>query len=175
CVVAGLEVPPWVRVVAAGCTFDAGSRTELALRAAGARVHLRHCTVHGQTLAGELYASSCVFAGSVRVDRRDQGWIRHSLIGEGGAPPRAYRSHVVSVALSSIAPESPLYLALADNNGATLLQAGEFGRRPGAFGDWNQRLNELTVRTEEFLPAALVPHHIDRTTHDINRMNRRAS
>jgi len=124
CVVAGLEVPPWVRVVAAGCTFDAGSRTELALRAAGARVHLRHCTVHGQTLAGELYASSCVFAGSVRVDRRDQGWIRHSLIGEGGAPPRAYRSHVVSVALSSIAPESPLYLALADNNGATLLQAG---------------------------------------------------
>jgi hypothetical protein len=132
CVVAALEVPPWVRVLAAGCTFDAGSRAAVAIGARGADVRLRHCTIHGALEAGELFASSCVFGGAVRVDRRDRGWLRHCLLPSRGRAPRAYRSLDSVVQFASTSPTSPAYLLLAKNNGVAALANGEHGRMPGA-------------------------------------------
>jgi hypothetical protein len=172
CVLGAVEVPPWVRIIAAGCTFDAGSRQAPAIQAAGARLHLRHCTVHGIVQAGELRASSCAFAGAVRTDRPDLGWIRYSLLPEGGRPPRQYRSLIGQVALASIQPTHPGYLVLADNNTDAALVAGELGRLPGAHADRRSRLRELEERTADFLPIGMMPHHIDRATFDLNRMAR---
>lgn len=172
CTVAALEVPPWVRVVAAGCTFDAGSRAAIAVRASGADVRLRHCTVHGELEAGELRASSCVFAGAVRVDRPDLGWVRHSLLATGGRPPRAYRSVVAAAAFASSSPTDPGYLALAANSSDAAFAAGELGRPPGAHDDRGRRLRELDVRATDFVPVGLVPYHIDRATDDLARMSR---
>lgn len=172
CQVAALVVPPWVRVIAAGCTFDAGSREQPAIAASGADVRLRHCSVHGALTAGELRASSCALAGSVHVDRPDRGWVRHSLLPEGGRPPRSYRSLLGPVAFASSIPTHPNYLVLADTNGAAALGAGELGRSPGAHEDRGRRLRELELRSADFLPAGLEPHHADRTLHDLNRMSR---
>jgi Phage tail protein (Tail_P2_I) len=171
CRVGALQVPPWVRVIAAGCTFDAGARDAFALSAVGGSVYLRQCTIHGRVDAGELKASSCVFAGSVRVDRRDRGWIRHSILTPGGRPPRTYRTVESIPAFSSVHPTHPNYLVLAENNSQAELALGEAGLRPGAAAEHSQYLRELEQRTADFLPIGLVAHHVDRATADLNRMS----
>lgn len=174
CRVGTLQVPPWVRVIAAGCTFDAGDRDASAVSAVGASVYLRHCTIHGVVNAGELKASSCVFAGNVHVDRRDRGWLRHCIVPSGGRPPRTYRTLEGFAALSSVDPTQPDYLGLAENNSRAQLAAGESGLRPGAAGEYNQSLRELEHRTADFLPIGLSAHHLDRATADLNRMRKPA-
>jgi hypothetical protein len=173
CLVGGLEVPPWVQVVAAGCTFDAGSPDAVALAAAGARLRLRHCTVHGRTLAGLLEASSCAFKGQLVCDRPDLSWARYSLLPEGGRPPLLYQSVLHAISFASLRPTEPHYLVLDDNNGAAARSAGERRCVPGAHAESTQRLLELTTRAEDYLPMTLVPYHVDRTTLDIFRMHRR--
>ncbi len=174
CLIGRLEVPPWVQVIAAGCTFDGGSPDQPAIAAVGAGLRLRHCTVHGVTAAGVLEASSCAFKGAVVCDRQDLSWARYSLLGEGGRQPLLFESPIHSISFASIDPADPHYLALAENNGAALLSAGERRRVPGAHGDRAYRLTELTARTDEFLPIAMVPWHIDRSTQDLNRMQGRS-
>ncbi|MCB9947527.1 MAG: hypothetical protein H6842_06845 [Rhodospirillaceae bacterium] len=174
CLVGRLEVPPWVQVVAAGCTFDAGAPDLPAIAAGGARLRLRHCTIHGETQAGVVEASSCAFKGRTVCDRQDLSWARYSLLAESGRPPLMYESRIHPVSFASIDPARPDYLALADNNGAAALAAGERRRRPGAHWDTAQRMTELAERTEEFLPIAMVPWHVDRSTHDLNRMQGRS-
>jgi hypothetical protein len=172
CMVGVLDVPPWVRVIAAGCTFDAGGRAAPAIRAAGARVRLRHCTVLGATQAGQLEASSCAFAGAVTVDRPDLGWLRHCLLPPGGAPPALHRSLIHGVSFASVAATDPTYLVLAPNNGAAALTAAEAGGVPGAHGERTDHERELYGRTDDNLPIGLVPFHVDRTTTDLFRMGR---
>lgn len=167
-----VEVPPWVELIAAGCTFDSGSSGTPAIRALGARVQLRHCTVRGGVEAGILEASSSVFDGAVFTDRPDLGWMRFSLVPRDGRLPRLYRSLQRHVSFLSSHPPDPTYLVLADNNGEAALRAGENSRRPGAYADRRQRLRELHERTDDFLPIGLVPHQLDRTTLDLNRMAR---
>ncbi len=173
CMVGTVELPPWVRLVAAGCTFDAGSRDAVALQAAGARVRLRHCTVLGATEAGVLEASSCAFAGEVRTDRKDLGWLRHSLLARGGRPPSLYQSLVHTVSFVSVRQTDPGYLVLAENNGPVALHTAERGGVPGAHGERSEHLRELLARTDENLPIGMVPFHVDRTTEDLERMGRR--
>ena len=175
CHIGTLEVPPWVQVIAAGCTFDAGDRAAVALAAAGARVRLRACTVVGRTQAGLLEASSCAFAGTVSVDRTDLGFARYCALAPGGRLPLTYRSRTQVVSLKSVDPLSPVYLVLDDNNGPDLLAVGEGGRIPGAHGERTQQLRELHARTQDHLPMGLVPHHRDRTTADLVRMRRRTT
>ncbi len=173
CQISRLEVPPWVEVVAAGCTFDGGGRDQPALLAGGARVRLRHCTVRGRTRAGVLEASSSVFAGTVRTDRSDLGFLRYCVLPDAGTPPLLYRSHRHSVSFASVSPTVPNYLVLDTNNGATILEAGERRARPGAYGERDRQLRELHERTANHLPMGLVPFHVDRTAIDLFRMSRR--
>lgn len=172
CMVSSLEVPPWVRVWAAGCTFDAGSRDEPAIRAAGATVRMRHCTIRGATEAGVLEASSSAFAGQVRVDRPDRGWLRYSLFARGGRPPPLHRSQAHTVSFISGQQTDPGYLVLAENNGPGALHASETGGVPGAHGERSDQERELLARTDLALPVGMAPFHVDRTVEDLTRMSR---
>ncbi|MBZ0233026.1 MAG: hypothetical protein K8M05_11910, partial [Deltaproteobacteria bacterium] len=174
CVVGKLEVPPWVKLVAAGCTFDAGARDDkaIAIAAAGAHVRLRHCTLYGGIDAGQLEASSCVIAGVATVDRQDLGFVRHSLVQRGGRPPRLHASLMHTASFISARPTDPGYLALSENNGPAL-RAGEDGTQPGAYAERGDHERELTSRADDFLPIAMTPVHLDRTTHDLYRLDRR--
>ena len=170
CRLGRVELPPWVRLTAAGCTFDAGDRQATAVAAAGADVRLRHCTVHGRLLAGRLAASSCVLTGAVVCDRPDRSWLRHSVAAPGGRAPQAFRGVVARTSLASVDPGHPLHLALAENNAAAVLAAGELGRTPGAHAGLAARRRELVERAADFLPLALVAHHVDATAADLERM-----
>jgi hypothetical protein len=172
CQLGVVELPPWASLVAAGCTFDAGARDAVAIRAAGAAVRLRHCTVHGRVEAGSVKASSCAFAGEIRVDRDDLGFIRHSLLARGGRTPRPYASLVHTVSLVSLDAASPAYLVLAENNGPGALAVGEGPATPGAYGERGDHERELLARSGEFLPIGMAPVHVDRTVFDLYRMAR---
>jgi len=175
CQVGVVELPPWVRLIAAGCTFDAGARDAVAIRAAGAQVRLRHSTVHGIVEAGKLEASSCAFAGEVRVDRTDLGFLRHSVYARSSAydGPRPFASVAHTLGFVSIDPASPGYLVLAENNGPGVFAVGEGASQPGAYGERGDHERELGYRTGEFLPIGMDPLHVDRTTFDLYRMGRR--
>jgi hypothetical protein len=173
CLIGQLEVPPWVQVIAAGCTFDGGAPDQPAISAAGARLRLRHCTVHGTTAAGVLEASSCAFKGQISCDRPDLSWSRHSLVAEGGRLPPLYQSLTHQISFESLHPTHPDYLLLSDNNGAMPLVAGERRRMPGAHDARTARLTELVERTEDFLPLGLLPQQVDRSVIELSRMRRR--
>lgn len=170
CVVGCVELPPWVRLVAAGCTFDAGA-AGLAINAPGSPVRLRHCTVRGGIEASELQASSCAFDGPVRANRPDQGFIRHSLLRRGPSQPRLYRALDRTPSFVSVDPASPSYLVLADNDDAAVT-AGELGRAPGAHDPRSDQARELVERTRLSMPMTLVACHVDRAVNDLARMNR---
>lgn len=172
CRVGCVELPPWVSLVAAGCTFDAGDRDAPAIRAAGARVRLRHCTIYGAVEAGELGSSSCVHAGPVRVDRPDRGFVRHGVLARGGEPPAAFASRVHVAGFVSNRPTDPGYLVLSSNNG-DVLTLGEDGSQPGAYAERAGQARELAARTNEFLPIGMASVLVDRTTHDLYRLSRR--
>ncbi len=171
CVLGAVELPPWVRLVAAGCTFDGGPGGR-AIRAAGAEVHLRQCTVRGSVEAGRIYASSCALGGPVRATRVDLGWIRYSLLPVGPGQPVLHQCLDSTVVFASTNPTDPTYLVLADANGTAALAAGELGRIPGAHGERTDRLRELQTRTELQLPIGMVAVHLDRVTNDLAQMGR---
>jgi hypothetical protein len=172
CEVGVLEVPPWVDVLAVGCTFDAGTRGATAVAAPGASVRLRHCTVHGRTEAGVLQASSSAFAGPLVTDRPDLGWLRYCVSAGTGRPPVAFRSVTASLSFASQHPLDPAYLRLDDNNGTAVLSAAEHARTPGAHHELAGRVHELDARTDEFLPLALAPVHVDHAVADLVRTRR---
>ncbi|RKH41298.1 phage tail protein [Corallococcus sicarius] len=172
CMVGAIELPPWVHLIAAGCTFDAGDRDATAIRAAGARIRLRHCTVLGATEAGVLEASSCAFAGEVRTDRPDLGWARYSLLARGGQPPVSHQSRVHTVSFHSHRQTDPGYLVLGDNNGPDALHASERGGVPGAHDERSEHERELLARTDDSMPIGVTPFHADRTQDDLARMSR---
>ncbi|QAT84704.1 hypothetical protein EJ065_3137 [Corallococcus coralloides] len=172
CMVGVIELPPWVHLIAAGCTFDAGDRDAVAIRAAGASVRLRHCTVLGATEAGVLEASSCAFAGEVRTDRPDLGWLRYSLYARGGQPPVSHQSRVHTVSFQSNRQTDPGYLVLGDNNGPEALHASERGGVPGAHDERSDHERELSARTDDSMPIGITPFHADRSQDDLVRMSR---
>ncbi len=173
CQVGAIEIPPWATLVATGCTFDAGDNSAVAIRAAGARVHLRHCTVRGRTDAGLLAASSTVFTGRVRVDQSNEGWLRYSVLPTGGRPPSRYLCRAENVALSGDQPLRPDYLLLSPSNPPELWEAGEAGRCPGAYAERSDRDRELTLRSAEFVPVGTTPLQKDRVPVDLARIRRR--
>jgi hypothetical protein len=169
--VGAVDLPPWARLIAAGCTFDGGLDGR-AIRAAGAEVHLRQCTVRGAVAAGTIYASSCAFGGPVRAMRTDTGWIRYSLLPVGPGQPVLHQCRDQAVAFASTQPADPRYLVLADDNGKVALAAGELGRIPGAHGERSDHLRELTTRTDQHLPVRMIAVQLDRATQDLARMGR---
>ncbi|MES2639543.1 MAG: phage tail protein [Myxococcota bacterium] len=174
CLVGAVELPPWVRFVAAGCTFDGGGGDGgggAAIVAGGADVRLRHCTVRGRIEAGELRASSCVLSGAVDVDRPDVGWIRHSVAPATRRAPQIYRCTTVPPNFLSVLPEDPLYLRLADD--PRLLAQADEGRTPGAWHDQAERLDELARRTDESIPMGMLALHDDRSLTERARALRR--
>ncbi len=172
CELGALQVPPWTDVLAVGCTFDAGDPDGVAIAAAGAGVRLRHCTVHGRTVAGVLRASSAVLAGPVVTDRPDLGWLRYCVSPGTGRAPLAFRSLTGRPSFVSLRPADPDYLRLDVNNGPAVLRAAEQRRTPGAHHDLADRIAELDLRTDEFLPLALAPFHVDHAVADLVRIRR---
>ncbi|MEQ1955829.1 phage tail protein [Mesorhizobium yinganensis] len=173
CHVGRAALPPWAQLIATGCTFDAGDRGAAAIDATGGRIRLRHCTVLGTTLAGQMEASSCVFAGEVIAGRPDLGHLRFSVLPEGGRPPMQFRSMVAPVSFTSALPGCASYLALDDNNPPALMMAGERGQSPGAYADRVGACHEMISRTEDFLPMGMTALHEDRTRRVGFAMNRR--
>jgi hypothetical protein len=173
CHVGRVALPPWAQLVATGCTFDAGARDATAIDAAGARLRLRHCTVLGATLAGQIEASSTVFAGPVIAGRPDLGHLRFSVLPEGGRPPLHYRCLVGPVSLTSTLPGDASYLALDENNPVDLLTAGERGQSPGVYFDRAGTTLEMMSRNDDFLPMGMAAFHEDRTRRAGLVMNRR--
>lgn len=173
CIVGRVELPPWVRLVASGCTFDGEGGP--AIVAPGARLRLRHCTVHGSVTCGVLEASSSAFTAPVFTDRPDLGWLRYSVLQEQGRAPVRFRCVEAPLSLRSLRRTDPTYLLLAENNPESVLGAGESGRIPGAHGERAGALRELHERTRDHLPMGLEPHHIDRATQDLDRMGRRTT
>ena len=173
CVISRLEVPAWVQVVAAGCTFDAGDRTTPALMAPGAHLRLRECTVRGAVEAGVLEATACVLAGRLSCDRPDLGWLRRCVtVPEPDRRPRSWAGVTADVSFAEGRPTWPRYLVLDDNNPTAVLTAGEGGRPPGAHADRGRSALELARRTDDFLPLGLAAHHSDRAADDVHRMGR---
>jgi hypothetical protein len=171
CELGVLDVPPWVDVVAVGCTFDAGAPDGVAVAAAGAGVRMRHCTVHGRTVAGVLRASSSAFRGALVCDRPDLGWLRYCVTPGTGRAPLSYRGLTAPLSFASLRQPDPDYLRL-DVNNPGVLTAAEGDRTPGAHHDLAGRLHELDLRTDEFLPLALAPFHVDRAAADLVRTRR---
>lgn len=172
CELGVLEVPPWTDVVAVGCTFDAGASDAVAIAAGGAGVRLRHCTVQGRTVTGTLRASSSAFRGSVVCDRPDLGWLRYCVTPGTGRQPLSYRGVTAPLSFSSARPTDPDYLRLDENNPGVVLRAAERTRTPGAHHEFADRTRELDVRTDEFLPLALAPFHVDHAVADLVRTRR---
>lgn len=173
CVLGTVHVPPWVQLVAAGCTFDANNPEDVAIAADGARIRLRHCTVHGRTRAGLVEASSCVFSGAVFCDQPGSGWLRHSIVRPGGRTPLLYHCNEVRPSFSGLEPGSASYLVLDQNNRTDLLNSAEYRRTPGAYSNRAGRQLELTARTPDFLPMELAAIHVDRARSAELSMNRR--
>jgi hypothetical protein len=175
CRVGRVELPPWVRLVAAGCTFDAGDDGATAVDAAGATVELRHCTLRGAIAVGSLAATSSVFTGETRCDRPDLGWIRSSAVAPGGAAPRLWRCYEGVAPLASFDPADPRYLTLDVDAAPFLLAAGEDHVTPGAAPELAARHRELRERTVDFLPMTMEARHDDRARRSLLKMTRRRS
>lgn len=173
CQVGAIEIPPWATLVATGCTFDAGDNNAVAIRAAGARVRLRHCTIRGRTEAGILSASSTLFTGRVRVDQTSSGWLRYSVLPSGGSLPSRFRCRTENVAISGDQPLRPDYLLPSSSNPPEFWEAGEAGRCPGAYAERSDRDRELTLRSAEFVPVGTTPLQKDRVPVDLARIRRR--
>ncbi|HNH47165.1 MAG TPA: kelch repeat-containing protein, partial [Myxococcota bacterium] len=173
CQVGAIEIPPWATLVATGCTFDAGDNNLVAIRAAGARVRLRHCTVRGRTDAGMLSASSTLFTGRVRVDQTSTGWLRYCVLPSSGSLPSRFRCRIETVALCGDQPLRPDYLLPSPSNPPELWEAGEAGRCPGAYAERSDRDRELTLRSAEFVPVGTTPLQKDRVPVDLARIRRR--
>ena len=174
CAVGRISLPPWARLVALGCTFDAGDRDAPAILAGGARVQLRHCTVHGGIQAGELKVDSSAITGRIRVDLPEAGWVRYSAIpsrgGARGRTPPLYRCWQGFVAFDAIDPADPRYLRLACNLPDSVLFAGEHGATPGVTPDHGAQLAALRASTAGAVPMGLSVVHQDRTRTELERM-----
>jgi hypothetical protein len=82
-----------------------------------------------------------------------------------------FRGVTAPLSFSSRRPTDPDYLRLDDNN-LGVLRAAERARTPGAHHDLADRIRELDLRTEEFLPLALAPFHVDHAVADLVRTRR---
>lgn len=115
-----------------------------------------------------------MLAGDVQVDRADLGFVRHSVYPRTSySGPRAFASLAHTASFVSSNPTSPGYLVLAENNGPGVFAIGEGASQPGAFGERGDHERELDHRTRDFLPIGMDPIHVDRTTFDLYRMERR--
>ena len=122
-------------------------------------------------MTGVLRASSSAFRGSVSCDRPDLGWLRYCVTPGDGRQPLSYRGVTASVSFSSLRPTDPDYLRL-DVNTPGVLHAAEHANTPGAHHEFADRARELDLRTEEFLPLALAPFHVDHAVADLVRIRR---
>jgi hypothetical protein len=171
CELGTVDIPPWVSLVAHGCTFDAGDRDAPAIVAPGARVRLRHCTVHGGIVSGALHADSTAVTGPVRVDRPDLGWARHCALSGAGQVPQLYRCWIGFISYDAVNPGDPRYLRLSSALAPSVLRAGEAGTSPGAIHDHGARLEALRQSTAGAVPLGLEVVHQDRTTLELARMS----
>lgn len=147
-----------------------------ALSAAAATVSLDQVTVMGAVAAQQLDASDCVLDGAVNVERRQQGCLRFSYLGEGAVTPRRYRcqpdlaltdvadpgeSAAIRARLSPVFTSTtygdPAYGRLDDRCDQALRTGASNGAAMGAFADLEepQRMTNLGAVLEEYLRLGL--------------------
>jgi hypothetical protein len=104
CILGGLEVEGQGRVVIRDSILDAGAAEAAACRVAG-HLEVRRSTLIGTARAGVLeLAENCLFLGTVRSDRVQQGCVRFSYLPLDSRVPRRYRCQPEPDAVPAPAP-----------------------------------------------------------------------
>ncbi len=174
CQVGIVELPPWVRLVAAGCTFDAGARDDSGhprrrRRGEAAPLH-RPWRRRGGQARGLVVRVRRRGPRGPRRPRRSCATRSSRAAGARHGPTSA---SFTPFPWCSLDPTGPGYLVLAENNGPGVLAVGEGAATPGAYGERGEHERELRLAPDEFLPIGMDPVHVDRTTFDLYRMERR--
>ena len=134
----------------------------------------RRCTVIGEVQAhGIALAEDSIFAGPLRVLRRQQGCVRFCHVADGSRTPRRFHCQP-DLALAAVAPEqraherlrvvpqfrsrrygTPHYLRLADGCCAEIRRGASDRSAMGAYHDLYepQREANLAARLTEYVPA----------------------
>jgi hypothetical protein len=145
---------------------------------AGPACDLRRVTVLGDVRVRSIpYASDVLFLDQVEVERTQAGCVRFSYVGDGATTPRRYRCQP-DLALADAAPAmratirsrlrprftsrqygQPGYGQLTADTAMELRTGGTAEAEMGAFNRVQepQRVANLRIRLEEYLPAGLEP------------------
>jgi hypothetical protein len=144
----------------------------------GPSCDLRRVTILGDVrVRSILYASDVLFVGDVNVERTQTGCIRFSYVDDTAVTPRRYRcqpdmaldgaaSANVAQIRSRLRPRftsrsygQPGYAQLAVDAASELKTGGERESEIGSFSRVQeaQRIANLRIRLEEYLPAGLEP------------------
>ncbi|HUR63773.1 MAG TPA: hypothetical protein VM241_04750 [Candidatus Thermoplasmatota archaeon] len=168
---------------------DALSPTGVAISEDGVRegppTTVRRSTVLGRAVVRELaYASEAIFTGRVDATRRQSGCARFSHIPHGSTAPRRYRcqpddaiggeqapalvrriARLQEPCFTSTTYGDPGYAQLACRTPETVRAGAEDGSEMGAFCALQQpqRLANLRLRLDEYLPFGLEPGLIQQT------------
>lgn len=144
----------------------------------GPACDLRRVTILGDVrVRSILYASDVLFVGRVEVERTQAGCIRFSYVGDAETTPRRYRCQP-DLAVAAAGPTQrasvrsrlrprftsrrygqPGYAQLAVDAAAELKTGGDAEAEMGAFSRVYeaQRIANLRIRLDEYLPAGLEP------------------
>ncbi|MDP8993229.1 MAG: hypothetical protein M3N31_09310 [Actinomycetota bacterium] len=121
-------------------------------------------TVFGPTSVRTLVASNAIFAGLVKVDRRQAGCVRYSYLPSESVVPRRFRcqprdssARTVAPAFTSTTYGEPAYAQLSAGCPPEIARGGEEEGEMGAFSFLHQpkRLANLTARLDEYLRFGL--------------------
>ncbi|GLZ81521.1 hypothetical protein Afil01_63280 [Actinorhabdospora filicis] len=148
--------------------------TARAIDAPEAAVSVVACTILGQTVAKELYASDCLFTQKVKIERTQSGCVRFSHVPPASLTPRRHRCQPDLALEAGGAPDAQIiarvtpafvaedfghfgYAQLTPGTAPELSTGADDGTEMGVFGVVHrpQRLANLTGALDEYLPFGL--------------------
>lgn len=128
-------------------------------------VAVQRSTVLGESRMGELDASNSIFAGTVRVERRQSGGVRFSYLSPGSLAPRRYRCQPATEAaalrvrpqFTSVRYGQPGYCQLAPTCPHEISRGAEGEGEMGVYTFVQQeaRLGLLRTALQEYLRVGL--------------------
>jgi len=146
---------------------DPGSK---AIQTTLAKVTLDRCTVFGDVDVAWLDASQTLVQGLVTVTDNQSGCFRFSAANGGSQTPAAFESYFYDAGIPDDAFVSQAfgnagYAVLSQTADAALRQGAENGSEIGVWCNAIApiRLADLTTKTREYLPFALIPQFIVET------------
>lgn len=171
------------RVEVAGSILSPDDSALHVLDARDLEARLCDCTLLGAARVGSVEATGCLFAGVLKVARRQAGCLRHSWLAPGSTGPRRFRCQpdlaLAAAAAGKGAPltkaeatavaiaAQPLFLDTSlDEPTCALLHplcpegiraGGEGGTEMGVFGPWAASLRRANLASlfDDFIPFGL--------------------